>query len=73
MPCLIMTVLNGNVHARISPKNQKTKKKNKKTLDVAFHDVLDKYDLVGCVKELIVTRNNLVVAWEVQPQMVIIS
>jgi hypothetical protein len=71
MPCLIMTIVNGNVHARISPTN-KIKKKTKK-LVVAYHDVLDKFDLVGCVKGLIVTCNNLVVAWEVQPQMVIIS
>ena len=72
MPCLIMTVLNGNVHARISKKiklkitkNLKKSKEKKKTLDVAYHDVLDKFDLVGCVKELIVTRNNLVVTWKV--------
>lgn len=57
-----MIVLNGNVRSRNS----------KKTLDVAHQDVLDEFDLVWCVKELIVAHSNLVVIWKVWPWMNII-
>ena len=44
-----------------------------KTLDVAYEDVLNKFDLIWCVKGLIVTRSNLVVTWTIRPQIGIIS
>jgi hypothetical protein len=35
-----------------------------KAPDVAYHDILDKFDLIWGVKGLIVTRSNLVVTWK---------
>ena len=32
--------------------------------DVAYQDVLEEFDLVWCVKGLIVTWSNLVVTWK---------
>ena len=44
-----------------------------KALDVAYHDILTKFDLTWGVKGLIVTRSNLAVTWKDRPQMNIIS
>jgi len=48
-----------------------------KTPDVAYHDVLNEFDLTcwggGGFKGLIVTKSNLVVMWKVRPQMGVIS
>lgn len=35
-------------------------------LNVAYHDVLNEFDSVLCVKGLIAARSNLVVAWKVR-------
>jgi hypothetical protein len=44
-----------------------------KTMDVAYHDVLNKLDLTwGGVKGLIVTRGNLIITWKDKPRMSII-
>ena len=44
-----------------------------KTLDVAYQDILNKFDLTWGVKGLIMTQNNSVVTWKDRPQMSIIS
>jgi hypothetical protein len=44
-----------------------------KAPDVAYHDILNNFDLIWGVKGLIVTRSNLVVTWKDRPQMSIIS
>jgi hypothetical protein len=44
-----------------------------KAPDVAYHDILNKFDLIWGVKGLIVTRSNLVPTWKDRPQMSIIS
>ena len=44
-----------------------------KAPDVAYQDVLCEFDFVWCVKGLITTHSNLMVAWKVQAQMDIIS
>jgi hypothetical protein len=43
-----------------------------KASDMAYQDVLDEFDLVWCVKGLIVPHIDLVV-WKVRPQMATIS
>jgi hypothetical protein len=43
-----------------------------KAMDIAYEDVLRKFDKVWCVKGFIVTCSNLV-TWKVRPQMSIIS
>jgi hypothetical protein len=45
----------------------------RKTLYVAYEDVLKKFDNVWCVKNLIVTHIDLVVTWKVRPWIAIIS
>lgn len=44
-----------------------------KALDVAYQDVLSEFDSVWGVKNLIMTRSNLVITWKVRPRMNIIS
>ena len=44
-----------------------------KTPDVAYHDILHKFDLTWRVKGFIVTRSNLVVTWKDRPQWSMIS
>ena len=44
-----------------------------KSPDVAYHDILNKFDSTWAVKGLIVTCINLVVTWKVRPHMGIIS
>ena len=41
--------------------------------NVAYHDILSKFDLTWGVKGLIVTGSNLVVTWKDRLQMSIIS
>ena len=41
--------------------------------DMAYHDILNKFDLTWGIKGLIVTRSNLVVTWKDRPKMSIIS
>lgn len=48
---------------------QHTLKDLQKVMDVAYQDVLDKFDLIWCVKGRIVTRRNLVATWRIQPRM----
>ena len=45
----------------------------KKAPDVAYRDILNKFDLTWGVKGLIVTQSNLVVTWKDTPQMSISS
>ena len=52
---------------------KQTLKDLEKTPDVAYQDVLNKFDLTWGVKNLIVTWSNLVVTWKDRPQMSIIS
>jgi len=40
-----------------------------KTLDVAYHDILNKLDLTWGVKGLIVTRGNLIITWKDKPRI----
>ena len=42
-------------------------------MDVAYHDVFKEFDTTWGVKNLIVTRSNLVVTWMDRPQMSTIS
>ena len=44
-----------------------------KARDVASQDVLNEHDWIWGVKDLNVTRSNLVVTWKVRPHMSIIS
>ena len=44
-----------------------------KAPDVAYENVLNEFDIICCVKGLIITRNNLSVTWKVRPQVDIIS
>lgn len=44
-----------------------------KAPDMAYHDILSKFDLTWGVKDLIVIWSNLVVTWKDKPQMSIIS
>jgi hypothetical protein len=44
-----------------------------KVPNVAYQDVLTEFDLVCCVKGLIVTCSNLMVTWKLRPQMGIVS
>ena len=37
-------------------------------LDVAYEVVLNEFDLVWCVKGLIVSRSNLSISWKVRPK-----
>ena len=62
MPCTITRGLNGRGCLR----------NLEKALDVAYHDILNKFDLTWGFKGLIVTRSNLVVTWKNGPQMSII-
>jgi hypothetical protein len=52
---------------------ERTLRDLEKAPDVAYHDILNKFDLIWEVKGLIVTRSNLVVTWKGRPQMSIIS
>jgi hypothetical protein len=45
----------------------------KKTLKIAYNDVLEKSDRVWCLKGFIVTCSNLVFTWKARPWMGIIS
>ena len=51
----------------------KTLAKLEKGPEVAYQDVLNKFNLTWGVKDLLVTGSNLVVTWKVRPQMNIIS
>jgi hypothetical protein len=44
-----------------------------KAPNVAYHDILNSFDLTWGVKDLNVTRSNLVVMWKDRPQMSILS
>ena len=48
-------------------------RESEKAPDVAYHDILNKFDLTWGVKGLIMTRSNLVVTWKDRPHMSIIS
>ena len=52
---------------------QRTLHDLEKTLDIAYEDVLNDFDLVWFIKGLIVTHSNLSVTWKVKPQIDIIS
>ena len=52
---------------------KRTLKDLEEDLDVAYKDVLNKFDSTWGVKNLIMTRSNLVVTWMDRSQMCIVS
>lgn len=52
---------------------QRTPHDLEKVPNVAYDNVLNDFDLVWCLKGLIVTRTNLLVIWKMKPRMSIIS
>ena len=54
-------------------KRHVTLKDLEKAEDVAYQDILKKFDLTWGVKGFIVTHSNLVITWKDRPQMSIIS
>lgn len=52
---------------------QSTLQDSKKAMDIAYEDVLRKFDKVWCVKGFTITCSNLVTTCKVRPHMSIIS
>ena len=44
-----------------------------KTLDMAYHDIRNEFDLTLEVKGLIMTRSNFIITWKDRPHKNIIS